>query len=273
MDTKELIEKFGIRANKNFGQNFLHRQDIIDSIVHAAKGSPCALEIGVGLGVLSAELCRVFDRVTTVEIDRSLKEVTDYTLGSFKNHTLIYQNFLKTDIGELCKKLEQDKLTVVGNLPYNITAGIVAKLVKSHTFIDKAVIMVQKEAAQKLAANAGDENYRAVSVLTQYFCDIETVCDADAASFIPPPHVTSRVIKLTFKKDLPVPTNREKDFYIFIQNVFSKRRKLLTASMQKGAEREKAVLCLEKLGLSDKTRAEQMSPSLLAQFFILMFCE
>ena len=271
MNTKQLIEKYGIRANKNFGQNFLHREDIIEEIVQSAKGTPCAFEIGVGLGVLSGKLCEVFEKVVTIEIDRSLKNVTDETLGGCKNHTLIYQNFLKTDIPALCSTLS-GKVTAVGNLPYNITGDIISKLLKNHQYIEKAVIMIQKEAAEKLASAAGDENYRAISVLTQYFCDIETVCDAGPECFIPAPHVTSRVIKLTFKKDLPVPCDKEKDFCAFIQNVFSKRRKLLTASLPREMK-EKGAKTLEKMGLSDKTRGEQLTPTQFAEFYILMFCK
>lgn len=267
-DTRYLIEKYGIRANKNFGQNFLCKEDIIELIADSAKGTDEAVEIGIGLGVLTKSLCDRFKKVTTIEIDRSLSEVTNETLKDVTNHTLIYQNFLKTDLKDFAKK----PITIVGNLPYNITGEIITKLLKNHSVIEKAVIMVQKEAAQKLAAGPADENYRAISVLTNYFCDIETVCDVSPDSFIPPPHVTSRVITLKFKKDLPIPADKEKDFHIFVHNIFSKRRKLLTAAFDKD-KKEKVRNALVSLGFSDKIRGEQLTFSDLAKLYILTFCE
>lgn len=273
MQTKELIEKFNIRANKSFGQNFLHRQDIIEQIADAARGTPICIEVGAGLGVLSRALCEKFEKVATIEIDRSLGAVTDYTLAKVQNHTLIYQNFLKTDIRRLKEELGNAALTVCGNLPYNITGDIIAKLLKNRDVIEKAVVMVQKEAAEKLAAGVGEDSYRAISVLTQYFCEIETVLDVSPECFIPAPHVTSRVIKLVFRKERIVPQDKEPDFYQFVQTVFSKRRKLLTASLQNSEQKEKAKAVLKTLGFSDKTRGEQLSPEQLAKFYVLMFCE
>ena len=133
--------------------------------------------------------------------------------------------------------------------------------------------MIQKEAANKFIARPKEDGYRAISVLTQYFCDIETVCEVSPDCFIPAPHVTSRVIKLRFKKDLPIPFEKEDEFYAFIHTLFSKRRKLITASMQNEGQKQKARESLKKLGFSDKTRCEELPPDMLSQFYILMFCE
>ena len=273
MDTKSIIEKYNIRANKNFGQNFLHRQDILELIADSASGTPCCLEIGIGLGFLTRELCQRFQSVITVEIDKSLDAPVRDVLSDVTNHELVYGNFLKTDIGQIKRQLGDRKLTVCGNLPYNITGEIISKLMKNCGYIEKAVVMVQKEAAEKLAASPSDEGYRAVSVLTQYFFDIETVCDVSPDCFIPAPHVTSRVIRLEKRKDRKLPAECEADFYAFVHSVFSKRRKLLTASMQGAEQKQKALDALSTLGLSDKTRAEQMSPEQISEFYKLMFCE
>ncbi len=272
MDTKELIQKYNIRANKNFGQNFLHRQDIIDLIASSAKGTPFAIEIGAGLGVLSRTLCDFFEKVVTIEIDRSLSDVTKETLSDVSNHLLIYQNFLKTDINKLSSEIfAEGDITVVGNLPYNITGDIISKLLKNHSFLTKAVVMIQKEAAEKLAATPKDDGYRAISVLTQYFCDIETVIDVSADCFIPAPHVTSRVIKLSFKKNLPLPIDKESDFCMFVNNVFSQRRKVLTSLFKNPDMKQKAVNVLESMGFSDKARGEQFTPNQFTEFYQNMF--
>ena len=125
----------------------------------------------------------------------------------------------------------------------------------------------KKEAAEKLAASPGGENYRAISVLTQYYCDIEALCDVAPDCFIPAPHVTSRVLILRFKKERALAKEREAEFYAFVHNVFSKRRKLLTAMMKTPEEKKRAQDTLVSLGFSDKTRGEQMTPLELAEFF------
>ena len=128
MTTRELIDKFGILANKSLGQNFLHRDDIIDVIANAAVGKTDAcVEVGAGLGVLSRTLCEHFERVTTVEIDRTLKDVTEFSLKDAKNHTMVYGDFLRVKFDELCDA----PVTVVGNLPYYITGDLLKKLFKN----------------------------------------------------------------------------------------------------------------------------------------------
>lgn len=262
-DTKALVEKYGIRANKSLGQNFLHRSDIINSIATAASGGAHALEIGAGLGVLTHALCDRFETVTTVEIDRSLEKVTRDVLSDVSNHTMVYRDFLKYDFCGL-----PEKVTAVGNLPYNITGEIIMRLIKNVSRFDKAVVMLQKEAAEKLAACPRDKNYRAISVLTQFYCDITVLCDVSPDSFIPAPNVWSRVIILNFK-------DRRYDarFNEFVHRVFNQRRKLLTSVLQNADEKACAVKILETLGFGDKTRGEELSPDALYQLYRGIYCE
>ncbi len=263
MTTRELIEKFGILANKSLGQNFLHRDDIIATIADAAAGkSRACIEVGAGLGVLSRELCGRFDKVTTVEIDRSLKDVTEFTLKGADNHTMIYADFLRVDFGALAP----EPITVVGNLPYYITGDILKKLFKNHNNIRRAVVMIQKEAADKLMAPPRDKQYRAISVMAQHLCEISVVCDVSPDCFIPAPHVDSTVLCLDFKEDV----SDTSEFFAFITRAFNARRKKLTSVFDKD-QKQKAADTLAELGLLESARCEELSPDELYCLYLKVY--
>lgn len=264
MTTRELIDKYGILANKSLGQNFLHREDIIEQIADAASGvTPCAVEIGAGLGVLTRALCDRFKSVTTVEIDRSLEAVTSETLADVNNHTMVYGDFLRIDLASLC----DGRVTVVGNLPYYITGDILKKLFKNHRHIKRAVIMVQKEAADKLTAHPRDKQYRAISVMAQHLCNITRVCDVSPDCFIPAPHVTSTVLQLDFKENV----TETSAFFEFVTRAFNARRKKLTAVFQKGEQKLIAENVLKTLGFSVSARCEELDPTQLYKVYFEIF--
>lgn len=267
MDTKQLIEKFEIRANKSLGQNFLHRTDILNAIAERVSGN--VLEIGAGLGVLTRLLCEHAERVVTVEIDKSLHEVTSFSLKDVTNHQMVYRNFLKCKTDELF----EGEVTVCGNLPYNITGEIITKLLKEHSHYKKAVVMIQKEAAEKLCALPGDKTYRAISVLTGYFCDCKPLFDVSPDCFIPQPRVTSTVLEMEFKRDLPIPPEKEPAFFEFVHRVFSARRKKLVSVFQNSVQKQNAVKVLEMFGFTENTRGEQLSPAQFSELFIKLYCE
>ena len=273
MDTRALIEKYNIRANKSLGQNFLHREDIIKLIADSAADAQNALEIGAGLGVVTKELCSRFEKVATIEIDRALKAVTDEVLANAGNHKMVYADFVRFKLSELDDYFGEGTLNVVGNLPYNITGEIITKLIKNRHRFKAAVVMVQKEAAQKLSAPPKSKQYRAISVLTQVYADITEITDVSADCFIPAPHVTSSVIRLDLKDQTLIPRDKEADFNMFIHRVFNQRRKFLTAIFQNSDEREKARGILKRLGFTDKTRGEEMDPDSLCRFYLQMYCE
>ncbi len=266
MTTRELIEKYNILANKSLGQNFLHRDDIIETIAAASSGrTDACVEIGAGLGVLSRELCTHFKKVTTVEIDRSLKDVTAFSLKDVDNHTMVYGDFLRVGFDSLC---DGAPVTVVGNLPYYITGDILKKLFKNHKNIARAVIMIQKEAADKLTASPRDKQYRAISVMAQHLCDISVVCHVSPDCFIPAPHVDSTVICLEFKESTPDPA----DFFAFVTRAFNARRKKLTSVFPEKEQKQKAQQLLTELGFSDSARCEELDPAALYQLYLKTHC-
>lgn len=266
MTSRELIAKHGILANKSLGQNFLHRDDIIADIADAAVGKTgCAIEVGAGLGVLSRVLCERFDKVTTVEIDKSLKAVTSESLLGITNHTMVYGDFLRVGFDSLCK---DGPVTVVGNLPYYITGDILKKLFKNHTCIKRAVVMIQKEVADKLTAAPRDKQYRAISVMTQHLSEVTRLFDVTPDCFIPAPHVMSSVVMLEFKEELPDP----RGFFEFVTRVFNARRKKLTAVFQNAQQKAAAENILASLGFSAAARGEELDPAQLYKLYFEIFC-
>jgi 16S rRNA (adenine1518-N6/adenine1519-N6)-dimethyltransferase len=207
--------------------------------------------------VLTKKLCARSQKVATVEIDRSLEKVSEYVLKDTDNHTMIYGDFLRVPL-EKPLSLLCGKVNAAGNLPYNITGEIIMRLIKNRQCFENAVVMIQKEAAQKLAAKDGKQ-YRAISVITQYFAEIETLFDVSPDCFIPAPHVDSRVIRLKFKKNTAL-DGMESEFSSFVHTLFSQRRKQL-GSVLKNAPIDKNLRTL---------RAENLSPEQLADLFLLI---
>lgn len=272
IDIKALLSRHDIHLNKSLGQNFLKKTDIIENIANNASGGKYALEIGAGPGILTRMLCQRFERVVTVEIDRYLRPVLEDVLGGCENHIMIYQDFLKTDIKKLISDNFGDApVTVVGNLPYSITGRIIIKLLKNNDSFDKAVLMVQKEAADKLTAHPSTKIYRAVSVLTQYCCDITRLFDVTPDCFVPAPNVTSSVIMLGFKKQLALCAEKFDGFENFINTVFSRRRKFLVSAFQNDEQKEKAIFYLKRMGLPENTRGEQLDSQCLASLYEFVF--
>lgn len=265
MTSRELIDKYNILANKSLGQNFLHRDDIIADIADAAVGkTDNAVEIGAGLGVLTRALCERFDKVTTVEIDKSLKDVTAHSLSGVTNHTMVYGDFLRVDLGSLAPH----PVTVVGNLPYYITGDILKKLFKNHVHISRAVVMIQKEAADKLTAVPRDKQYRAISVMAQHLCRVIPLFDVTPDCFIPAPHVVSTVVLLEFYEGTPDPHG----FFEFVTRVFNARRKKLTAVFKDAAQKQMAEQFLKNHGFSASARGEELSPDTLYKLYFEIFC-
>lgn len=261
----ELLSRHGFRADKSLGQNFLTDGNIMNAVAKAAAGGPRALEIGAGPALLTRKLCSVFDSVVTVELDKTLAPVCAEVLEGVTNHRMVYGDFLKCDIGSL---FDSFPVTAVGNLPYNLTGEIVTKLLKNHALFDKAVIMVQKEAADKLLSPPGVKSYRAISALCGYFADMERLFDLPPDRFYPQPRVTSAVLVMKFKKGLLIPPEKENGFFRFVRSLFTSRRKMLCSSFQSKEQREKAGAALDRLQVPRNIRAEQLSPALMAKLYL-----
>lgn len=262
IDVAALLKRHGLHTNKNLGQNFLRDPSVLRQIRDAALpfGEEGILEIGAGIGSLTALLCERSKRVATVEIDESLKGLLSEQVPH-PNHSFIWKDILACDYSAIKGEYFEGKpFTVVGNLPYYITAEILDQLYLS-TDWNCAVLMVQKEAAERLLSPPGCKEYRAQSVLTQALYQGELLFEVPPHCFQPAPHVWSAVIRLTPKGEPPAD---RRDFAAFLKSAFLSRRKMFASSkavQQKlRCSREELTEILRSVGIDENARCETFSP-------------
>ena len=221
-----------IQPKKSLGQNFLVDRNIAQKIVNAidlAEGDTI-IEIGAGTGSLTSLLLNTEAHIISVEIDNRACEVlkTTFPIDKYPNFTLINENFLKLSISKFSQ--ENKKLKVIGNIPYNLSSEIFFKLFESHNVISSAVLMIQKELAQRLVSPPGNKQYGILSIALKLVGEGKMLFDVNPGCFIPQPKVTSTVIKFTFKND-----NQNHDYFDIMKLVrlaFNQRRKMLRKSLE-----------------------------------------
>ena len=261
---KSVMGKHGVTFNKGLGQNFLVDPEVCPAMAEAAglDENTCAIEIGPGVGVLTAELAKRAGKVLSFEVDKRLLPVLDETLSEFHNVEIINQDVMKADlkgiIEEKCKGMD---IAVCANLPYYITSPIIMLLLESRLPIKSITVMVQKEAADRLCAEVGSRDGGAVTVAVNYYAESEMLFYVPKESFLPPPKVNSEVIQLTIRKEPPVKVANEENFFKVVKAAFSQRRKTAENSISAGLGIPKATVAeaLEKAGLEKTVRAEKMT--------------
>ena len=231
---KGRLEKHGFSFSKGLGQNFLINPDICPKIAemgNARKGFGI-LEIGTGIGTLTAELAKRADKVTAVEIDTRLLPILDETLSEFKNIKVINEDILKCDVNSLIKKEFQGlDVAVCANLPYYITSPIIMMLLENNLPIRSITVMVQKEAAQRLCAKVGTRESGAITVGVNYYGTVKKLFDVSRGSFMPSPNVDSAVIRIDINNEGKLDEETEKLFFSIVKNGFSQRRKTLANAL------------------------------------------
>lgn len=265
-----LLDKSGFSFKKSLGQNFLIDPDVCPAMAAAACDKDTGvIEIGPGIGVLTAELSKTAKRVVAVELDERLKKILPLTLADCKNAEIIYGDIMKMDIKKLIAEKFSDcaKIAVCANLPYYITSPIVMGLLESRLPADNITVMVQKEAAERLCAEVGTRDAGAVSVAVSYYSEPEILFEVPRTCFMPSPKVDSAVIKLKIREKPPVSVNSEEHFFRLVKACFAQRRKTLvnTVSNTTGTEKEAIKKALESLGLPETVRSEQLSLNNLAE--------
>lgn len=261
------IRKFmgeGFNFKKSMGQNFLINPEVCPRMAKAAADkSTGVLEIGPGIGVLTRELSRVAGKVVAIELDNSLKSILPRTLEGCENIEIIFGDAMKMDLAALIKEklAGYEKIAVCANLPYYITSPIISMLLESRLPIDNITVMVQKEAAERICAEVGSRESGAITVMVNYFAESEILFDVDKESFMPPPKVTSSVIKLNVRKEPPINLNDEAFFFRFIKACFAQRRKTLLNTVSNTLHIEKDAIrkVLSELGIAQTVRSEQLT--------------
>ena len=261
---RAIKKKYGFQFSKSLGQNFLTSRDVVEGIVSAAEIGPddLVIEIGPGIGVLTSEAADSAGKVVCIELDRNLIEVLSDTLAGYDNITVVEGNVLKTDLTRLIEE-EKGDLTgvkIIGNLPYYITTGIIMKLLEEHVPAESITIMMQKEVAERVAADPGSRIYGALSVAVQYYCTVHTALEVPKENFMPQPKVDSTVLRLDLRKQPAVNVLDEDMFFQCVKAGFGQRRKTLSNSLKAtGFSAERIADALAAAGVDPKRRAETLS--------------
>ena len=258
--TQELVKKYNFKFSKSLGQNFLIDDSVLTDIVEGADvdDKDFIIEIGPGVGTLTAKLLMKAKRVTSIELDNDLIPILQEELGEYENFNLIHNDALKVDFNELIGDEESVKL--VANLPYYVTTPIIVKLLKDGYNFKSLTIMIQKEVAERIDAEPNCKEYGALSVLVQYYCNTSIVRRVAPSCFIPRPKVESIVIRLDRLPEPRVKTKSEKIMFELVRAGFNMRRKTLwNAAKAFGLSKEKLEEAFEKSGIDPKRRAETLS--------------
>lgn len=265
--TQELVKKYNFKFSKSLGQNFLVDDSVLNDIVNGAEvnSEDFIIEIGPGVGTLTAQLLMKAKRVTSIELDSNLIPILEEELGENKNFELIHKDALKVNFNDLIG--DEKSVKLVANLPYYVTTPIIIKLLKEGYNFKSLTIMIQKEVAERINAEPDCKEYGALSVLVQYYCKTSIIRRVSPSSFIPRPKVESIVIRLD-KLDEPRVKTKDINFmFELVRAGFNMRRKTLWNAVKSlKINKEKLEEAFEKAGIDPKRRAETLT---LEEFAIL----
>lgn len=268
---RDIMARHGFSFSKGLGQNFLVNPSVCPRMAEmgGADAHAGVLEIGPGIGVLTAELARRAKKVVAIELDDRLLPVLGETLAEFDNVTVIHGDALKLDLAAVIKEhfADCDSVAVCANLPYYITSPILMALLESRLPIRSVTVMVQKEAADRICASVGSRESGALTVAIHYYSQPHMLFRVSAGSFLPPPKVNSAVIRLEILPQPPYDVGDEKTFFAMVKAGFSQRRKTLANSLTSGGflSKEAAALALSEAGISPTARVEALDMKTLAR--------
>lgn len=267
-ETRFIMKKYNIRANKSLGQNFLISQSVVETIVESSEieKENLVIEIGPGLGTLTKYLLEKAGKVICIELDKKMVRILEDRFKLYNNFELLYQDVLKVDLKNLIKN-EKEKnnfknVKIVANLPYYITTPIIMKLLEEKLDLESITVMIQKEVADRLIATPGDKETGAITYSVYYYATSQAILEVPNDSFIPEPEVTSKVIKLNIRKNPPVEVKSKKVMFKIIKSAFMQRRKTLLNALVNTKvflNKEEGIKILKEIGLAEDIRAEKLT--------------
>lgn len=280
--TRAIMETYGLTFKKSLGQNFLTDLNILKKIVAAAEvgEEDDVIEIGPGIGALTEQLAKSAHQVMALEIDSRLIPVLSETLSPYDNVKIVEQDVLKADLKELIAQNfdGRHKIKLVANLPYYITTPIVMHLLEVDVDFETIVVMMQKEVADRLAAQPGTKDYGSLSVAVQYEMDAKIAFIVPKTVFMPQPKVDSAIIALNRKDEKPDVPVDEPFFKKMVKGIFLHRRKSLWNNLQglygkDPSTSEKLEHALKNAEIEKSVRAERLSISQMVRLADNLFAE
>lgn len=259
--TKERIRDSQLRYKQGLGQNFIYDEDLLASLVEASgiTQEDDVLEVGPGAGSMTRHLCRAAHHVLSVELDERLIPLLAGFMADYDNFTLVQGDVMTVNLPEITAELRKP-LSVVANIPYYITTPLMTMLLDSPLEIRRMALMVQKEVADKVLAQPGEEGWGPLALRCQYFCEPYLAMDVPAACFTPVPKVDSAFIVLPRREKPLVDVACEADFFRVAQAGFALRRKTMTNGLCAAfhMDRADAAALMQSAGLDERIRGEKL---------------
>ena len=263
-ETKFLMKKYNITANKSLGQNFLINEKVILNTIKTAEigKQDLVIEIGPGLGTLTNYLLESSGKVIAVELDKRMIEILEDRFKFFENFEIINEDILKLDLDKLIDENKEYNVKIVANLPYYITTPIIMKLLEGRANFESITVMVQKEVADRLCAKTGTREAGAITYAVEYYSNPTKLFVVPNTSFVPAPNVESEVINLKVKKDKNTKVNDEEKLFKLIKYAFMQRRKTFINAIQNldiCQDKNHIRNVLNKLNIDEKVRGEALT--------------
>jgi 16S rRNA (adenine1518-N6/adenine1519-N6)-dimethyltransferase len=270
-----LLKAWNLYPKKQLGQHFLSDPSTAEMIIRRAEilSEDIILEIGSGLGAITIPAARASKKVYAVDNDKQLIRLlnTELLVHQLSNVVLIEKDILKLNISELFENEfedERQKFIVMGNLPYNISSQILILLIKSRIAVKKAVLMIQKELAERMLAQPCSKDYGRLTVMLRYCSDIKLLANVKSSLFFPRPQVDSQVIEIKFK-DAKYPVKDEAFFFKVIKAAFGQRRKTLKNALS-GSEFHMDSKIADKLSENTEIDFIRRAETLSTEEFVIL---
>jgi 16S rRNA (adenine1518-N6/adenine1519-N6)-dimethyltransferase len=260
---KRALTERGLSPRKRFGQNFLIREELADRIVEHCrlKADDVAVEIGPGAGALTLRIAARVRQLVAVEKDIGLAEYLREETAEWSRVEIVEGDFLEFDLGEAARRHDADKVAVVGNIPYNITTPVIERIFEQRQYVRSAVLLVQKEYAERLSAAAGTPEYGSLTLFARYHALMEPLMNIRASAFWPTPGVDSMLVRFFLRDHPPVEVPDEALLFRIIRGSFHMRRKQLMNTLEEslGLPKDKIERLTRHAGVDPKRRGETLT--------------
>ncbi len=251
-ETKYIMNKYDVHPNKRLGQNFLFDEQSLQTIAQDVTEEDTVIEIGPGLGTLTAILAEKANKVIAIELDSKMVSILKDRFKLYNNVQIVQDDILNVDIDKIAPKAK-----VVANLPYYITTSIITKLIKTN--IKDITILIQKEVAERICAEPGTKRAGAITYFVKYFADSKIIANVPKEYFIPAPEVESSIVKIVKRDKKAAKVNNENLFFEIIKINFTQRRKTILNSLSSIIDKEVLKNILKECKIEENVRGENLS--------------